>query len=422
MDHLTGPLEQLRDHAAAFMRRPRSPLLHIVADEPLSAPAVDLLTALQWLPDAYGPVIRLEQPASSGEPDWASWSATVRAEQITLATACEPLGMSIPMPPPPTEAGPMLTFASSLKALVDGLATLPRPPKGAVVLLAPGKVSNLKTWTKNLKILIASPSLGSVRWIWVETGEDEGTPYLHELMSSGAPTIACRVDKARRDQEIEGLLDAMAIASTEASGPFRAGAAWPTAGFPPHVTDPCVEVPATAPPSLDGTVLAPLLRAAKAVFKGDIAAALPLQRQARDRAVELGLIAESAQMDLLLATYAAQACFEAHADPKVAVDAFLSASARARQAALPLIAAMAELGAGTVARLGKDGHVAARSFMNAADLAKEAGVPDLRAEALRAAARLAGEGGLKERAAELFNEAENTGPAGATSETKREGR
>jgi hypothetical protein len=256
----------------------------------------------------------------------------------------------------------MVAFVSALKALADAYASLPQPPKGIVVLLAPGKLADAKHWMKELEVLVTSPSLKSARWIWIETGGDEGAALVGKLSSQRAATVACRVDEARRIEETDRLLDAMAAAAGNA-------AARPMVGFPPHPTDPPTRAGAGAPAMLDAAVLVPLIAAVKAVSRGDVSAALPLQREARDRAIERGLITESVQMELLLATYAAQACFESSVDPKRAIDIFASASMRAQAAQQPLLAAIAELGAGTIASLGRDGQLAAQSFMKAAELA-----------------------------------------------------
>jgi hypothetical protein len=432
MDHLTGPLEQLRDRAAAFMRRGGLRLLHVVADDLLVPASLDLLCGLEWLPDAHGPVVRLEEqePAAGPALNWSAWTAAIRAEHVRLAEECQRGEISMVAPLLANGGEAIGAFASALKTFADACAGLPQPPRGVVVLLSPGRLPDAKAWMSNLEGLVTSPSLKSARWIWVETGGNEGAALVERLSSQRATTVVCRVNEARRAAEIDGLLDGMAAAAAAGDtsrGTLRTGAAGPAAGFPPHPTDPPTDPPARAgagaPPMLDGAVLAPLIAAVKAVSKGDINAALPLQREARDRAIERGLTAESVQMELLLATYAAQACFESHVDPKQAIDVFASASARAQATGLPLFAAIAELGAGTIASLAKDGQLAARSFMKAADLAGKAGAPELRTEALRAAGRLAADAGLKERAASLFDQAEKDArPSRPTDEAKPEAR
>jgi hypothetical protein len=407
MDHLAAPLEQLRDAASAFMRRSRSKLLHVAVDDILSSPAIDLLCSLHWLPDAHGPVIRLDQPCAADDLGWSERTAGVRAEHERIAAAYADLGIAIPRSSSPADVSPIVAFAAALDALSRALATLPHRPQGVVVLLAPGVSPGLERWTRDLDTLIGSPSLASVRWIWVNDQSTGHYGLLDRLGPARMSTIACRIDRRHRALEMTEMLDSMVGAASIGSVAPRPGVAWPAVAFPAHPTDPAVrERPGMAPPGLDAAVLVPLLQAARAVSTGNVSAAIPLQRDARDQAIKRGLVAESIQMELLLAMYAAQACFESGADPKAALDIFSSATARAREAKQPTLAAVAQLGAGTIAGLGKNGELAARSFVDAAELAGQGGVPELRVAALRAAGGLAAAAGLRERAADLFDQAE----------------
>jgi hypothetical protein len=47
------------------MRRAGPRLLHVVADDLLSPAVLDLLSGLQWLPDAHGPVIGWNSPPAA---------------------------------------------------------------------------------------------------------------------------------------------------------------------------------------------------------------------------------------------------------------------------------------------------------------------------------------------------------------------
>jgi hypothetical protein len=411
MDHLTGPLEQLRDQAAAFLRRGRARLLRVIVDNELVRPAVDLLGALQWLPDAHGPVICLEQAAGGGDRGWTGRATAVRAEHARFAEVYAELGLPFTGVGIPSQSNAgILAFASGIKALADALRSLKDGPKGVVVLLAPGPPADPETWRSDVRELITTPSLASVRWIWVEIANVDSGEAVEGLASGQVATAICRVDPAGRERELDELAEAIAIAPNTAAGPACIGAAWPRAGLPAHVTDrqPAPVVLSGVVPmegTIDRPALAAMLRAATALRKGDASSAIALQREARDRCVARGLVAESIQMELLLATYTAQASFEAHLGSKVAIGVLVSASARAQRGCLPLLAAMAEIGVGMLARLDGDGELAARSFMKSATLAREAEAHGLEAEALRAAGQLALDARLSVRGKELLRSA-----------------
>lgn len=408
MNHLTAPVERLRDHAASFMRRRVPRLLHVRVDDVLRPAAIDLLEGLQWLPDAHGPVVRVELTTSPAERNaWTQPTAQAQSAHRRLAMAYATSGVALPPPAEPhSGASPLEAFSLALGHLNVCLSATPEPPCGLVVLLVAPEIP-ARAWADDLHLLIAAPSLVTVRWICVHgSATGAGADLFPHIPPSLLSSVACQVDPSERERELTEMANAVAAAGWDGGGSCRTTAAWPRAEFPPHMTDaklprPASDAGGTPLIPIGPDVLGPMMRATREVRNGDFTAAVSCQREARDRCVERGLSSEAVQMDLLLGAYTAQACLAARIDPTPAVEVFSGASGRAQRAGLYLLAAMAELAGGALARVAGAGQVAGRCFMQAARLAATAGSPEIESEALHAASLLAEDAGLEERAAEL---------------------
>jgi tetratricopeptide (TPR) repeat protein len=402
LDHLTLPLEHLRREADFFAREESLRLLHVTVELALHAPALDVLRAMQWSPDNRRAVIVLEDPDSKANR-WTTWNEQLLAEFAGIRAAYGKAGVKLNEAVPASQGEPILRFATTLKATSDILSQPPAATKGLTVIFATADLRDPDKWLAFLdEILNRTPSLGQVRWGWMETGAPIGNDFVGKLGDEAALHVACRVDPVRQKEDLEDLLAAMAEAPDDAMGPAAAGGAAPAILPPPHPTDPPKPSNADAVPTRQANRL--FLQGLQAVRAGDLKEAVGLQNLAFQECLSAQNVSMDVEMELLLATYVVQAAGGERASLRSALAIFQRASERARDAKLVVAGAKIDIVLAPMAKLVGEFELAGQALRRAADEARPL-APALSIEALRLAADFLVEKGSAEKASELLSEA-----------------
>jgi tetratricopeptide (TPR) repeat protein len=204
------------------------------------------------------------------------------------------------------------------------------------------------------------------------------------------------VDRERQCAEIDGLLDAIASAPADVTGPARVGAAKPDIAPPVRVG-----AARSAAPPLTANYIPPFVEGIKAVRRGDMRQAITLQREAHARRLAAGDTAGALEMEILLAVYQGQLALASRENTRPALETFERAIRAANDAGLVDVASRAGLLEGVLANAAGDAPGAVRTLQRAASLAETAGAHALQAEALRLSADLVSRAGLNDRAAQF---------------------
>jgi hypothetical protein len=402
LDHLLLPLENLRQEVDFFAREESLRLLHVVADRALHGPALDVLRAMQWSPDNRRAVFVLEDPTEPRAERWNAWCEQIVAELANVREAYAKSGIKLDQIESPGEGEPLIRFAAVLKAAAEILGRPPAAASGITVILSTTALREPEGWLAFLdEILNRTPSLGNVRWGWMETGVAVGNDFVRDLGKEKALHVDCRVDPIRQREELEDLLSAMTEAGDDAAGPAAAGAAVPRTSPPPHPTDPPKPDVATNPAKQANRLF---LQGVRAVRSGDMKEAVRLQNLAFQQYLSARNLPLAVEMELLLATYAVQAAGGEKASLRSALAIFQRASARAYEAGLAASGAKIDLVLAPLAKLAGEFELAGHVLRRAADKARTS-APALSIEALRLAADFMLESGNLPKAAELLGEA-----------------
>jgi hypothetical protein len=409
LDHLLLPLENLRQEVDFFAREESLRLLHVAVDPALHGPALDVLRAMQWSPDNRRAVFVLEGSTESQAERWNSWCERIVAEYAEVRAAYAKWNVELDEIVSPTEGEPLIRFAAVVKAASEVLGKPPAATNGLTVIFSTATLHEPDRWLAFLdEILNRTPSLGSVRWGWMETGASIGSEFVSRLGKENALHVECRIDPVHQREELEDLLSSMTEARDDAVGPAAAGAAGPAITPPGHPTD---------PPKLDATATATakqvnrlFLQALRAVHDGDMTEAVRLQNLAFQQCLSTRNLPLAVEMELLLATYMVQAAEGEKASLQSAVAIFQRASARAYEAGLAVSGAKIDIVLAPLAKLAGEFELAGQALRRAADKAATS-APALSIEALHMGADFMLENGNPAKAAELLDEALKTATA-----------
>jgi hypothetical protein len=411
MDSHLDTLETIRQAGVSFLRTPHTRVLSVAVDDVIRDLAIEVLAQIEWNPANRCQVIMLAGGEfTGGDGGWWRASATrVRQTYSALRTAYAKAGHAAPEEfalEDPVDVDPLHSFARVVGGVLLRLMALDGGPDGVIMLVAPRTVADPAELAAGLAILIGAPALAKVRWICAGA-----SPFASAIGARIDPsrlqTCDAGVDASRQDADVDALL--LSIAGTAADSTPRPGCASPSAPVPAHPTDPPPPARDAPSPGLPRKALAPLVKAVRALRRGDPLAAIRHQREVCDVCIADGLVPLAVEMELLLAAFAIQACVTTGAPVEPAVHVLQSAVARAEKAGLHLQAAKANYVLGTVAAASNDNYLAGGSFRRAASAASEAGSPALQIEALRAAGERLLELGSKKRAAAVFEEAAAAG-------------
>jgi tetratricopeptide (TPR) repeat protein len=416
LDHLLLPLENLRQEVDFFACEESLRLLHVAVDPALHGPALDVLGAMQWSPDNRRAVFVLEDPADAKTERWNVWCDRIVAEYASVRAAYAKSGINLAEIGLPAEGESLIRFAVVVKAAAKILGKPPAATTGLTIIFSTVSLPEPDRWLAFLdEILNRTPSLGSVRWGWMETGSSIGTKFVSRLGKDNALHVSCRVDPARQQEELEDLLSSMTEAQDDAIGPAAVGAAGPEILSPAHPTDPPKPDATDAVPAKQANRL--FLQALRAVRDGDMKEAVRLQNLAFQKCLSSRNLPLAVEMEMLLATYVVQAAGGEKASLRSALAIFQRASARAYEAGLNLSGAKIDLVLAPLAKLAGEFELAGQAVRRAADKARTP-APALGIEALRMGADFMLETGNPEKAAELLGEALEIATAMSPAEAK----
>ena len=403
MDHLLIPLENLRQEVDFFAREESLRLLHVTVDPALHGPALDVLRAMQWSPDNRRAVFVLEDPTDSQAERWNAWCDRIVAEYASVRAAYAKSGSTLAEIVPPAEGEPIIRFAHVVKVASDILGTAPAATSGLTIIFSTASLREPDRWLAFLdEILNRTPTLGNVRWGWMETGSSIGNEFVGRLGKDNALHVKCRVEPIRQQEELEDLLSSMTEAHDDAIGPAAVGAAGPAGSPPAHPTDPPKSESTDAVPAKQANRL--FLQALRAVRDGDMKEAVRLQNLALQKCLSTPNLPLAVEMELLLATYVVQAAGGEKASLRSALAIFQRASTRAYEAGLNVSGAKIDIVLAPLAKLVGEFGLAGQAVRRAADKARTP-APALGIEALRMGADFMLENGNPEKAAELLGEA-----------------
>jgi hypothetical protein len=400
LDHLLLPLENLRQEVGFFAHEESLRLFHVVVDSALHGPAMDVLRAMQWSPDNRRAVFVLEDPIDLPTERWTAWCEQIVMGFASISEVYAKSGIKLDEISPPAEGEPLIRFAVVLKAASEILGKPPAATSGLTVIFSTTIIREPDRLLAFLdEIINRTPSLGNIRWGWMETGAAIGNELVSRLGKENALHVECRVDSIRQQEELEDLLSSLTEARDDAVGPAAAGAAAPAVSPPSHPTDPPkagVTIPAKQANRLS-------LQALRAARVGDMKEAVRLQNLAFQECLSAQNLPLAVEMELLLATYVVQAGGE-KASLRSALAIFQRASTRAYEAGLTVSGAKIDIVLAPLAKLAGEFELAGQVLRRVADKARTL-APALGIEALRMGADFMLENGNPAKASELLGEA-----------------
>jgi hypothetical protein len=407
MDHLIQPLEQLQERAGQFLTDRKARVLHVPTDEELTSPAREVLQTLQWHPDNRRAFFELSVPFSTKAPGWTERAGALREAYIRQVAAFDHQAIGLPaLPPPDPRHAPLQAFVTTLAAINRVFAASGLETEGVLLLVDPGHTPEGAAFAQHLGELAAFPALDQVRWVWLEPlwPGDAVAPEITLRLGAEAWQVPCSVDRHAQKKETDELVAGMLAAAASGGVP---GVARPRVMPPPHPGDP--PRPAQPlPPAVPPGFIVGLLEGLQALRAGKSEDALAPLRRARDACLAAGDLVGGVDMDVLLATIAAEVAARRGTPREPILTSLEGAARRAEEAALFPQASKTSLILGCLARLAKDGERAGRAFMRAASQAAQARIPLMQFHALRMAGEVALEANLRGRAQTLWREALDT--------------
>jgi tetratricopeptide (TPR) repeat protein len=227
---------------------------------------------------------------------------------------------------------------------------------GVVVVLAPAGVLEPSLWAREVRLLVDAPALSALKWIVLDICE-AGTEALARPTDGGVETVDAAPDAVAMGTAIDALLSGMRSAPPGAEGHRLAGMAGPREAPPARkrragengaegLAKAHAELtPAGLSGAADGERMRELriavLEAAHAFEQGRPSEGVKAQMQARDIAVQAGLLDKAALIELSLGAYLLQA-----GAPEQAISVIDQARARAEQAKALEVVAQAHLSKG----------------------------------------------------------------------------
>jgi tetratricopeptide (TPR) repeat protein len=392
MESVTRGLRTLQADAAWFARAQELRLLHVSTSADLGANALKLCLGQELHADNHSLYFGLEEPYSRTNDGWYSRGQSLRKQYAAKQEGLAKAGISLrPLAPAVKRSPAILEFTELLQ---DVLAALAPPISGVVVVLAPKQVEPGSPFIDDLRQLIASRALTSVRWIVIERDVISSRSLVDELAPRALASEWWRDENAAK-------LDLAALV-----GPLNPSLdftpkypTWQAAGAAPDV-EPPPRVDAPTPPTdeqITAAGLAPifvkgggqalqklLLGGALAIKDGRHAEAIQLQQAAMSLCGAMGMLKAKLINTLILGSY-----FMAAQSPKEARKTYEQAEAQAQQQQLTDEEAQANLALGMLDAVeGKSQQSMAR-YLKAGDVAEASGNHALAIESWRTAGQLA---------------------------------
>jgi len=408
MQAFEKPFELVADAFRLFVGSRDARVLHIRADHRILPTVAGLLAALEDRADNASPLLLSLTPASLPN-HWQLRSEELRREYEDLRTTA--LEAELTLAPLPSDNA--VGIEGCARTMLAILERTTEPFTSPIVCLVPG-VTDSAAFRDDLRALLTSTALRSLRWIVVESESAEHAD--EDSFAATVMSVEARVEPGGVADELT-VLASMSDAAGASSEPARTHGA----GAGPGVVAPLrphEPVMRTVAGSLEGTGLsaaqldvglaakirAALFRGIAASLRADIPECVRNFASARDLAIDAGLVTDAVSYEMMMASSAV------HAAPEAAVASFERARLRAQSANLNESAGRAELGrAGALFVLGR--HDEARSAYRFAASLTSATSPILAIEALRMAGTIDARGGRDGEAASLWHQALEIGRA-----------
>lgn len=357
MEAYVRAVDRAREALRWFVAGPEPRLLHLRTTGSLREALLPEIDAAQENPESRRPFLFIEAAfLGAGEDGWQSHVEELGQEYAALreeAAAQQPALVLSELPPVRSGTTDLAAFGARLEAVAKGAAE--RLP-GVVIVLAPAAVLDPSLWAREVRLLVDAPALSALKWIVLDICE-AGTEALARPAEGGVETADALPDPAAMGATIDALLAGMKSAPSGAEGHRLAGMAGPREVPPARKRQPGANAAVgkaqaeaeLAPAGLSGAadgermrlLRIAVLEAARAFEQGRPSDGVKAQLEARDIAVQAGLLDKAAIIELSLAAYLLQA-----GAPEQALSVIDQARARAERARAPQVVAQAHLSKG----------------------------------------------------------------------------
>ncbi len=400
-------------------------LLHVVVSQDMRLATLEQIGLSEHSSLNTRPFAVLEAPVEEDDDGWALRATELRDdwEQLRELYAGSEPTVTLPALAEPLESAGLVAFGGELRWMLEHL---PEPAAGLTVVLAPLWVRAPQVWLEGLRALVAQRGLEGARFVVVETDEALIAPLTEEL-GERADALDARLDAGAAQADLNTLIDNIASAPAGAGGARLSGMAGPSVAPPRRWNaGPQLEpedagrlyFDAELPSGLSDQARVQelkvlILRAGQAAQAGDPGRAIPLQRQAVSRAVDIGLDREAIVLQLALGSYHLQA-----GDPKGAEQLYEQARTVALSDMHADMAVQAQLALAAAQLLDKRPLEAAVSYLWAGRLSADTSQSVLGIEAYRLAGQIYANEGRVEEAGDAWRQALDFADAASEDERK----
>lgn len=394
MQAISSALSQVYQDGAWFVRAREIRLWVVRVSSDIRKATLQVVNGLEFLPDNRSAWVVLPDAHNTKDPGWqvranrliAHWAERRKAflenEAIEMPEAqIKQLGgMDRPRF---RQSWPVSPMRDTCAALITAL----RPPlDGFVIVLAPASVSDLKTMSSEIAVLVNDPALTACRWVWIL---DADNPWPEILGGFGDYSLRseCIPNPDQQKKDFAAML---------AAPPLMIGRAGPRGVTAPRrINEPPPMPPEERAAALRESGINPeycekapelqrlILGAAVAMKNGECAEAVSLQRTAGDLAFSLDLFDMAVLCRVALSSY-----LTAAGRREEALMVLQSASELAHEHGFALQEAQAHLGIGLLLALAKRYEDSAYAYRACARCAETAKVPILAIEAWRMAGQV----------------------------------
>lgn len=412
MQPFTEPLAHLREALRWFVAVRELRLLHVASSAELRLPSLQLIASSQTSAHNHSPFVVAVTDASGDPADWDARAGEIDDDMAKMresAAASDPPFVMVAPPNQEASSSGLARFAATLR----GHASLLKAPlDGLVVVLAPPLVTDPTTWVADLRRLVQSAPLSSVRFIVLELEPGPSRALADELGRS-ADHVEVRPPPDGMTKTTRVMLAGMKSAPKGADPARLAGMAGPREAPPPRVGRTPL-IPAVAAAELSAVGIAPAMADAEAMQalriqitsaslaqqEGRTEEAIAHQRDARDLAANAGLVRESIVLDMMLGAHLVQA--GGYAGAQQIFDRVIE---RAHTAKLTDLEAQAHLAKGGTLLAQQRPHDAAAVYTKGAELAEAAKLLPFAVECFRMVGQILASLGHEAEAGTAFHRA-----------------
>ncbi|MDX2022036.1 MAG: hypothetical protein SF187_17495 [Deltaproteobacteria bacterium] len=343
---------KLHDELVAFANQPEQRLLVIETEDALRVPVLEQIETLDLLTKDQAVVSMFESPWMAGDACWDARHEEFDDEWESLSKAFVREKLPALAPLPDAGAGDIGSFA---KRIEFAAAKLSAHFPALFIVFAPIAIEDAPRLAQEVAAMVAHKSLASCRWVVATVGPSGLEPV---VVAAGKAAALVRVlnDDQADAAGMKAAVAAMATAPIGAPSIQFAGGVGPRVAPPPRpnaaakpaegsaaaaTLAPADVSPAMADAVAMQDVRIAVMEAALAAGDKNFAKAIESQRRARTTTLRLGMVSETATLDLMLGSYALMA-----GQPKMGLEVFVDVEQRAQAAGLGPLAVQAAMARG----------------------------------------------------------------------------